>query len=117
MRWHKWGVLIAGSTGSPLRAVRPPNLHITPDVRRDLVYAATTSGGTRFCALAAAADNNIRLASMAIFKASSSKSSVSFSWAQSRSINTSAIGNPNLICFDCVRDNNSEAWTVDPFVI
>ena len=23
MRWHKWGVLIAGSTGSALRAVRP----------------------------------------------------------------------------------------------
>ena len=30
MRWHKWIVLIAGSTGSALRAVRPPNLHITP---------------------------------------------------------------------------------------
>jgi hypothetical protein len=27
-----WVVLIAGSTGSALRAVRPPNLHITPDV-------------------------------------------------------------------------------------
>src|SRR5476649_313267 len=26
MRWHKWVVLIAGSTGSALRAVRPPNL-------------------------------------------------------------------------------------------
>src|SRR5208337_1526590 len=38
MRWHKWVVLIAGSTGSALRAVRPPNLHITPVVRRDLVY-------------------------------------------------------------------------------
>src|SRR5258708_18817620 len=37
MRWHKWVVLIAGSTGSALRADRPPNLHITPDVRRDLV--------------------------------------------------------------------------------
>jgi hypothetical protein len=35
MRWHKWVVLIAGSTGSALRAVRPPNFHITPDVRRD----------------------------------------------------------------------------------
>src|SRR5258708_24829675 len=33
MRWHKWVVLIAGSTGSALRAVRPPNLHITPAVR------------------------------------------------------------------------------------
>ena len=44
MRWHKWVVLIAGSTGSALRAVRPPNLHITPDVRRDLVYAASAMG-------------------------------------------------------------------------
>src|SRR5271165_5537453 len=32
MRWHLWVVLIAGSTGSALRAVRPPNLRITPDV-------------------------------------------------------------------------------------
>src|SRR6516225_7551534 len=32
MQWHKWVVLIAGSTGSALRAVRPPNSHITPDV-------------------------------------------------------------------------------------
>src|SRR6478672_8678332 len=39
MLWHKWVVLIAGSTGSALRAVRPPNLHITPVVRRDLVYS------------------------------------------------------------------------------
>jgi len=30
MRWHNWVVLITGSTGSALRAVRPPNLHITP---------------------------------------------------------------------------------------
>jgi hypothetical protein len=37
MRWHKWVVLIAGSTGSALRAVCPPNLHITPVIRRDLV--------------------------------------------------------------------------------
>jgi len=29
MHWHLWVVLIAGSTGSALRAVRPPNLHIT----------------------------------------------------------------------------------------
>jgi hypothetical protein len=36
MRWHKWVVLIAGSTGSALRAARPPNLHITPVIRRDL---------------------------------------------------------------------------------
>src|SRR5437867_9217536 len=32
MHWHTWVVLIAGSTGSALRAVRPPNLRITPDV-------------------------------------------------------------------------------------
>src|SRR6476661_8420103 len=36
MPWHMWVVLIAGSTGSALRAVRPPNLHITPVARRDL---------------------------------------------------------------------------------
>src|ERR1700736_2507884 len=40
----KWVVLIARSTGSALRAVRPPNLHITPVVRRDLVYAASATG-------------------------------------------------------------------------
>jgi hypothetical protein len=33
MLWPKWVVLIAGSTGSALRAVRPPNCHITPDAR------------------------------------------------------------------------------------
>src|ERR1700686_4334143 len=44
MLWHKWVVLIAGSTGSALRAVRPPNLHITPVVRRDLVYVASATG-------------------------------------------------------------------------
>ena len=32
MHWHKWVVLIAGSTGSALRAVGPPNFLITPDV-------------------------------------------------------------------------------------
>ena len=36
MLWPMWVVLIAGSTGSALRAVRPPNLHITPDARCDL---------------------------------------------------------------------------------
>jgi hypothetical protein len=41
---HKWVVLIAGSTGSALRAVRPPNLHITPVARRDLVYRASATG-------------------------------------------------------------------------
>src|SRR3982074_3591753 len=44
MRWHKWVVLIAESTGSALRAVRPPNLHITPVTRRDLVYRASATG-------------------------------------------------------------------------
>src|ERR1700682_962404 len=44
MRWHKWVVLIAGSTGSALRAVRPPNFHITPTDRRDLVHAASATG-------------------------------------------------------------------------
>ena len=45
MRWHEWVVLIAGSTGSALRAVRPPNLHITPgDAQRDLCYAASATG-------------------------------------------------------------------------
>src|SRR3981189_632142 len=39
-----WVVLIAGSTGSALRAVRPPNLHITPVARRDLVYRASAAG-------------------------------------------------------------------------
>ena len=32
------------STGSALRAVRPPNLHITPVARRDLVYRASATG-------------------------------------------------------------------------
>jgi hypothetical protein len=44
MPWHEWVVLIAGSTGSALRAVRPPNLHITPDARRDFVYRASATG-------------------------------------------------------------------------
>src|SRR5258708_25235689 len=30
--------------GSALRAVRPPNLHITPVARRDLVYRASATG-------------------------------------------------------------------------
>src|SRR6187455_3270091 len=38
------GCPIARSTGSALRAVRPPNLHITPDVRRDFVHAASATG-------------------------------------------------------------------------
>src|SRR6202166_2210886 len=44
MLWHEWVVLIARSTGSALRAVRPPNLHITPVVRRDLGYRASATG-------------------------------------------------------------------------
>src|ERR1700722_2543977 len=44
MLWHKWVVVIAGSTGSALRAVRPPNLHITPVVWRDLAYRASATG-------------------------------------------------------------------------
>jgi hypothetical protein len=30
MLWPLWVVLIAGSTGTALRAVRPPNRHVTP---------------------------------------------------------------------------------------
>src|SRR5664279_3583752 len=44
IQWHMWVVLIAGSTGSALRVVRPPNLHITPVARRDLVYRASATG-------------------------------------------------------------------------
>src|ERR1700738_429943 len=44
MHWHKWVVLIAGSTGTALRAVRPPNLPITPDFGRTLSYAASAAG-------------------------------------------------------------------------
>jgi hypothetical protein len=44
MLGDKWVVLIARSTGSALRAARPPNLHIAPAVRRDLVYAASATG-------------------------------------------------------------------------
>src|SRR5262245_25984101 len=33
MRWGQRVILTTGSTGSALRAVRPPNLHITPDGR------------------------------------------------------------------------------------
>jgi hypothetical protein len=44
MQWRMWVVLIAGSTGSALRAVRPPNLHITPVARSDLVYRDSATG-------------------------------------------------------------------------
>src|SRR6266511_6263348 len=44
MQWHLWVVLIAGSTGFALRAVRPSNLHTRRAGRRDLVYAASAIG-------------------------------------------------------------------------
>jgi hypothetical protein len=45
MHWHKWVVLLAGSTGSALRVVCPPNVRITPDdIQRDLCYAASATG-------------------------------------------------------------------------
>src|SRR6202047_2437691 len=44
MLWHMWVVLITGSTGSALRAVRPPNLHVAPVVRRDFVHRASAKG-------------------------------------------------------------------------
>src|SRR5678815_5278218 len=43
MLWPMWVVLIAGSTGSALRAVRPPNLHITPTT--DAISLRRTRGG------------------------------------------------------------------------
>src|SRR5262249_41453445 len=43
MHWQKWVFLIAGSAASALRAVRPPNLHITPDVGT-IDHAASTTG-------------------------------------------------------------------------
>src|SRR3954453_1116258 len=45
MHWHMWVVLIAGSTGSALRAVRPPNLHITPDLLPGLAVAISCTTG------------------------------------------------------------------------
>src|SRR6516164_9853757 len=44
MQWHKWVVLIAGSTGSALRAVRPPQLSHHAGCRRDLIHAASATG-------------------------------------------------------------------------
>src|SRR6266702_1764119 len=43
MHWHKWVVLIAGSTGSALRAVGPPNFLLTPDVGA-IGHAASATG-------------------------------------------------------------------------
>src|ERR1039458_625732 len=56
----KWVVLIAGSTGSALRAVRPPNLHITPVVRRDLGYRASATGSLYCSALASQPPDHTR---------------------------------------------------------
>jgi hypothetical protein len=44
MQWHEWVVLIAGSTGSALRAVRPSNLHITPGLGAISFHAASATG-------------------------------------------------------------------------
>jgi hypothetical protein len=44
MLWLKWVVLIAGSTGLHYVLFAFPNLHITPDGRRDLVQAASATG-------------------------------------------------------------------------
>jgi hypothetical protein len=43
MQWHEWVVLIAGLTGSALRAVHPPNLHITPDLGAISFHAASAT--------------------------------------------------------------------------
>src|ERR1700755_249592 len=45
MPWPMWVVLIAGSTGAALSAVRPPNHYVTSDVRCDLVSSRRKSGG------------------------------------------------------------------------
>jgi hypothetical protein len=44
MRWHLWVVLIAGTTGSALGAVRPPNFHMPPGDRR---YPPVSFDGSR----------------------------------------------------------------------
>src|SRR3974390_633773 len=45
MPWPMWVVLIAGSTGAALSAVRPPNRYVTPDVRCNLVSSRRESRG------------------------------------------------------------------------
>jgi hypothetical protein len=40
MRRYEWGVLTAGSTGSALRADRPPNLYLTPAGRYVALFAS-----------------------------------------------------------------------------
>jgi hypothetical protein len=47
MQWHIWVVLIAGSTGPALRAVRPPNPHITPPVLAPRSNAASGRARSR----------------------------------------------------------------------
>ena len=45
MPWPMWVVLIAGSTGAALSAVRPPNRHVTPVIRCYLVSSRRESRG------------------------------------------------------------------------
>jgi|SRR5580692_10738028 hypothetical protein len=45
MPWPMWVVLIAGSTGAALSAVRPPNRYVTPDIRCNLVSSRRKSSG------------------------------------------------------------------------
>jgi hypothetical protein len=44
MPWPMWVVLIAGSTGTALSAVRPPNHYFTPDIRCNFVPSRRESG-------------------------------------------------------------------------
>src|SRR6516162_7046035 len=44
MLGSKWVDLIAGSTGSALRVVRPPQLSHHAGCRRDLIHAASATG-------------------------------------------------------------------------
>src|SRR5436305_960600 len=44
MRWHKWVVLIAGSTGSAIRGAHAPTPDTTADRLRALVYRASATG-------------------------------------------------------------------------
>ena len=44
MHCHEWVVLIAGSTGSALRAVALPTFPIMPDARRDFFTPASAPG-------------------------------------------------------------------------
>lgn len=44
MRWHMWVVLTADRPALHYVLFALSNLHITPDARRDLVYAASATG-------------------------------------------------------------------------